>query len=1026
MVASPEQDPAALRRAIESARAGASVDVDASPTTASLLAALRRGPDPAGALLRAGNLGDDALLALVRHPAAVALLHQGSYPARLLNLTPAGLDVPSQQVSDGSNPGVGALRDELRALAERSCAAEAIGELRTREYLRIARLEIDDAPLELVGGALSDLAAACTDFALAQVAPHLHDQVVVFGMGKLGGNELNFLSDIDLLFCHDDALIPAGADGFRPRAKLFDALRQVVRLLEGEGVWRPVFRVDLRLRPFGTRGPLSLSRAALLDYYERHGRPWERQMWLRARPIAGARELGRTVLRGLEPFVWRRALSPAVFQEIEAMMRRARRDADRGLDEAWCDLKYGAGGIREVEFFVQGLQLLNGGRNPNLRAPGTLEALDRLLAAGLVSDREHRELTEAYRWLRRVEHRVQLVEGRQTHAVAADPEARAQLALRLIRPAEAPRNIEAARSEFEATADGVFERVQAVTAQLMGPDEGEASNASTRGPVEIVRDPTAPPAALEQAFAKLGLFDPAEAAGVLASLRADANSAFRAAGEAAVGADRLLRACLDAPDPDAALRRLAEFSSRRPAHYAAWRFLAAPEHEATVRLVAELFSSSEQLSRGLVGFPGPAGRAGDEALSPLVEIATGDPLVPAQIQASVDAVVALGLEEGELDRALLMNQYRQLTRIALQDIARRPAPATIGVAVSTLAEATLGAVLRDHARQFERAHPEGPAFSLCVVGLGKLGMRSMDYGSDLDLVFVFEPAGGAAVQAQDAAVRVTRSLRRRLENRAHGGRLFEVDMRLRPSGRQGLLVSSLESFARYHDGNLPTWERLASLRMRPVVEVGFGPGAAPLAETGVVSRRIEREIRPRSVWSVARDDAEIAADVRALKSRIEEELSRETRKPEAVAPDAARYNAKTGAGGALELELLVAALQLRAGLDADPDHAVRSRDIWRAMDGLTERGVLTPEEHRSLDAAYVFLRRLLNRLRTTAVGGREDPELFAGNSPRLAPLARRMGLEGVDALLARFLEHRSVVRAAFDRHLALPNGPPCN
>jgi len=1013
-------------------------------SVATFEATIACGPDPLGAALRAETLRDDALAALASEHAAPLrrLLHQGSYPARLLNAWPPAIGAlcgRTPRLRDAAPAAIegpptrAELVDEFETAIAKGRAADVIAQVRTREYLRIAALEIADAPLEVVGGALSDLAAACTHAALLAVDPGLAEDLVVFGMGKLGGGELNFLSDIDLLFAHRDELIPAGADGFRPRARLFDALRKVVKLLEGEGVWRPLFRVDLRLRPFGTRGPLSLSETALLDYYERHGRAWERQMWLRAHPIAGNEELGQRILDRLDPFVYRRTLSPAVFAEIEDMMSRARRETARGLhDDGGDDLKYGPGGIRDVEFFVQGLQLLNGGKNPAVRATDTLGGLDRLLAQGLLADREHAALTAAYRWLRRVEHRVQLVEGQQTHTVPGPLEARRALAARLAAPNTAVSEAEADAllGTFDAVLSEHLGRVRNIVATMSRSDgtDAEASgfldvvDAPQRAAAKVVLDPTSPRPALESAFSTLGLFDPAEAAGMLQSLRGDARSAFSATDDALRGANRLLMACLDAPDPDSALRRLSEFSSRRPAHYAAWRFLAAPENDAIVRLVAELFASSEALCRGLVGFPGPHGRAGDEALSMLVDARQSRLPDPASLSAIITAFSVSGVHGDDLDRALLIHKHRELTRIALHDLAKRPGPAKIGAAISAVATATLRALAEDLAREYAttaRDQPQPPSFRLCVVGLGKFGMESMDYGSDLDVVFVFDPIDTPAVAVQSDAVRVTRSLQRRLEDRRLGARLFEVDTRLRPSGRQGLLVSSLESFRRYHDGSLPTWERLAALRMRPVVEVGFGPAAHSDRPMRSIGDEIEREIRTRSVWPDEDGAYEgIAADVRALKSRIEAELSRETRRSTRPAGRDARYNAKSGVGGALELELLVSTLQLRAGRTEPSNDGLRGRDIWRALDALHDGGWLDGIEHAALVEAYGFLRRMLNRLRMTATAGSDDPDLFAGNSPRLAPLARRMGFEDVDVLLTRFLEHRSAVRAAFDRHLS--------
>jgi glutamate-ammonia-ligase adenylyltransferase len=276
----------------------------------------------------------------------------------------------------------------------------------------------------------------------------------------------------------------------------------------------------------------------------------------------------------------------------------------------------------------------------------------------------------------------------------------------------------------------------------------------------------------------------------------------------------------------------------------------------------------------------------------------------------------------------------------------------------------------------------------------------MDYGSDLDLMFVFEPDPHVeATAVLDHAQRVSRRLIARLEDRAHGLRLYEVDMRLRPSGRQGLLVSSLAGFRSYHSRPLEVWERLALIRLRGVAELRFGPDGDTAAQPGSLCATVIDEVIASSVWTPT-DPVEIASKTRDLKQRIEQELARETRD---------QWDVKTGVGGTLELELLVAALQLQ--------HDVRARDIPTALERLRELGVLGAAERAELDAAYQFERLLLNRLRMTRASGWGESDRLTLNSPRLTALARRMGVADRDALVATLEQQRAVVRAAFDRHL---------
>ncbi|MEX1369469.1 MAG: hypothetical protein AB1Z98_40455, partial [Nannocystaceae bacterium] len=654
------------------------------------LRSLLSGPEPDDALLRAEGL-PSSMLEGPGSARVARLLHEGSYPARLLALHP-----PARQVlldrANAPSPAV-ALRDQLE---QDVSLDDALGRVRTEQYLRLAAREVEGAPLEEVGGDLSALVAAALQILLEQL--ELDEHVVVFGMGKLGGLELNFLSDIDLIFVHDDAV---GADDPNPRRRVVDLhqrLRTLVRHLEGQGRWRPLFRVDLRLRPFGTRGPLSTSVTATEAYYERHGRAWERQVWLRARPLAGRLDLGQLLLRRLTPFVYRRSVGPEIFGEIADMMRMARREATHiGGDEQDVDIKLDTGGIREVEFTVQALQLLHGGRNPAVRSTGTLPALDRLLAAGLVSDREHRDLAKAYRWLRRVEHRVQLADGQQTHRVPGDARARERLARRL--------NDEGTAERLTHTMHRHRRQVRAIALTIAGDEDSADSDDPRAHDIAVVLDEGAPRDDRCTALERLGVHDVSEAEARLEHLRTRPDGAFAARGAARRGAENLLRACLDSADPDAALGRLVELAAGRPAHYGIWRAFAEPSPVGTdlLRLTAELLGASEPLSRGLIGFPpGRPTEPGRSAARPdfllgLLERAS-EPTLPDLHTLATDMARQPADPRG-LDATLLHFKHEQLVRIGLHDLGRRPDPLRVGRAVSNVADLVLRMLLRDLAAE---------------------------------------------------------------------------------------------------------------------------------------------------------------------------------------------------------------------------------------------------------------------------------------------------------------------------------------
>ena len=993
-------DPSLRERLEALHRAEASTALNGAPAPLrDALEALRDGPCPTEATARALGL-PDSVSADGFTPALAQLLHQGSYPARLLTIHPEALDVLA--LDPVPLPDRDALLTTIESEAATFGLAQALGRTRTRMYLQLCRAEIEGAPLEAVGGALSDLAEACIEAALR--AHDLHERVAVFGMGKLGGRELNFLSDIDLVFVHDDT-VGSGPAGRRDTVALHDGLRKVVRLLEGEGPYRPLFRVDLRLRPFGSRGALSLSSSATEAYYERHGRAWERQVWLRARHVGGNPTLSESLLWFLRPFVFRRSVTPAIFDEIAAMMHRARRRGRPG--QRAVDLKLDEGGIRTVEFSVQALQLLHGGRDPNLRTTNTLSALDRAFAAGLLSDREHRDLERTYRMLRRIEHRLQLTDGAHTHTLPEAPEALTLLARRLAAPKGPYPDDAAAFVEAVSLARQVASSVAASIAPPLAP-EGVDPRAPDR---DAVLDLGAPTEVRLAALERLGVRDPDEVEALLQHLGSRSDGAWVSRGTSRQGFEVLLVACLDSADPDGAIARLVEFASHRPAHYAVWRFLADPglQERDVVRLLGELFGTSAALSRGLVGLALTSDAAEDDSIGLLMGASLAK--LPDPRSLALDAE-RLPPDPRGFDATIRRFMESQRVAIALFDLGQQPDALDVGQALSSLADLCVRQVLREVVAE-AGSRPSAHGLRLGVFAAGKYGSSAMDYGSDLDLIFVFD---GPASQRE--AIRLGQRLLARLTERHYGIRLYEVDMRLRPSGRQGLLVSSLEGFSRYHAKPLPAWERLALLPLRPIAEAVVDPRhMPPLAPADASGDAMAaglpgplcaavQQVVAGTLTQPVRHEA-LAKDVRGLKRRIEAEIARESR-------DGTVRNAKSGVGASLELELLCGALclELPSTRETPPP-----RGVIAQLDALEAAEALVPGQASALRAAYRFQRRFINRLRMSPPAAGLDPDRFAQNSPRLRTLARRMGLTGRDDLLARFEASTQAVRTAFDQHL---------
>ncbi|MFK7988748.1 MAG: bifunctional [glutamate--ammonia ligase]-adenylyl-L-tyrosine phosphorylase/[glutamate--ammonia-ligase] adenylyltransferase [Sandaracinaceae bacterium] len=860
----------------------------------------------------------------------------------------------------------------------------ALRRFRHRAVVRIALREIGRwADVQETSREMAQLAAVTVDAALAS-ARRVEEAryggtdvpLTVLGMGKLGGRELNLGSDVDLLFFYAE-------EGETRETSVHDLFSRVVRRtsrLLGEVTEDGFcFRVDLRLRPEGSRGPLVNSLASAERYYESWGRSWERAALLRASPIAGDLMFGREVLSALRPFVYRRAVDPGVAVAMHEMLLRSRRELK--VDEAR-DVKLGRGGIREAEFFVQSLQLIWGGRDPSLQIPSTLEALERLRAAALVSDREAAQLESAWALLRRVEHRIHVWTGYQTHALPPEGEEREAFAASL--------GFDDAQT-LTRTLYAAREEVAALFGSLL-PEASEKDRAW-----DGLCDQVAAGADLEslsaELDARLPVRDAFEAASHLARLGRRANSPIGpVAWERRPELGRLLlREVADAHDPQNALRFLADFFGRLGANGPYERRLLA-DARLTRRLVG-LFGASGTLAAALIGHP--------EDLDLLMGL---HPPVDDEV-AAAHAALLEGLDE-DPDPEALVGDLRRLKReftlrIGLAHVAREITFVAAASHLSALAEGQVEVALEAARRWGERRW--GRACSgMIVAALGKLGGRELGFGADLDLVFLYgrdgetEPTSkGTSVTHGELFARVAARTMKLLREPDREGPGFEMDTRLRPSGSKGTLVVSLSAFDAYHAKRAAPWERQALIRARPIAgpedvreaaatrfaQLAYGAGPPPVDE------------------------------MVALRARFQTELAAET-------PD--RYHPKLGFGGLWDVELLVQWQQMRHG----EDPLVRSPSTGRALRALVAKGVLAGVEGATLEAAYTFFRAVEQSLKLFE---EHRPPLLEPHGRTGTHVARALGLRARDGqspnavLDATYRHHAEAVRARFEAHL-LPVG----
>ena len=956
---------------------------------AHLLAAAAAGPDPEGAPTRIARFCDaagDALASLVTDDDSTGLLlalaSQSPYLTAPLIRDPARLQTLARDPFLRREKDAATMRAELAAIldgpegGDRRDLAAGLREYRNREYLRLGARELGWGAQIEVARELGHLADVTLDAALARLhrelaarhgEPRTADgrpcRFVVFGMGKLGGEELNFSSDIDLLYLYETDAGAAGVLSLHEFfARLCERLTRAIADVTDDGY---VFRVDLRLRPEGTRGPVCNSLGAAERYYESFGRPWERQAWVKARAVAGDLSLGAEAEAMLAPFVWPRSSGAEVIRAVHELMARMR--SERATEH---DVKLGPGGIREVEFFTQALQLVHGGRNPSLRERGTLRALDRLRTAGIVSEREHRALADAYLFLRRVEHRLQLAEGRQTHAL---PEDTTLLAKRL---GFADRD--AFTQSLAATRGGV----SAIFATLGAPESPP--------PPAIVAllDPSSARAELVAALAALGFRNAEASADEMELLRAKPQSPFSPAHGGAV-ARVLLEEASASPDPDLALRRLNDLVGRRGAGATIWRLVA--EHRPLGRLLVTLFGSSEFLGKTLIAHP--------ELVEQMLSAASSTRV---RSREAIDELVAHaqdGLaaddEEGRLN-ALRRVRNEEMLRVGLFDVGGELTPAEVSAQLTDLADATLEAALAVVAPATFRKWGT-PSASLVVLGLGKLGGRELTYSSDLDVVFVYsdegQAQGGRAVGNFEVLSRLAQRLIHALSSYLDEGRLYEVDTRLRPSGQKGALVSSLAGFRAYHAKEAALWERQALIKARTV------------AGDRALGAEIERLAEAHVYREGSDDAAAMAAEIGRLRARMEKEIAQET---------AHQFNIKTGRGGLVDVEFLAQYLQLVHGPRLP---SLRRRATADALAALEAEGILRGDDARALAESYAFLRRLENRLRI--VKDRSIQQI-TDRADELGTLARRLGYHGDGAgarLLGDYRAHTERIRALYARFL---------
>ncbi len=907
--------------------------------------------DPLAAVLRNGD----------RLPLIAALLGGSEFLPERAARRPEIFDALFLEGGVLKRPAAGEIGREALEAADR-CATEeelksALRRLKHREMTRIAAWDLAGlSPLGEVTQDLSALAEAALDAAVRFARKALSAKAgepqavfpdgtrrpyrfVVLGMGKLGGLELNFSSDVDLIYLYETDPGEAG-DGSQPLSphpyfvRVGEMVTRIISEATEDGF---VFRVDMRLRPEGSRGELATSLRAAEIYYESWGQTWERAALIKARPVAGDRSLGEEFLRSIVPFVFRKYMDFTSIEEIKEMKDRINRAAVRGR-KGERDLKLGAGGVREIEFFVQAHQLIYGGKEPSLRFRGTVETLEALSRLRIVSEREREELAGSYVFLRRLEHRIQAHRERQTHVLPQGEDDLRRLARAM--GLEDPR---ALRAELDLHSDVV----RRIYDRLFGKARGSAPS-GVPAEVQALFLPGPIPGDAAEALSRMG-FQDAEAARRNLEVLRDGPPHVRISQRARQYlyriAPEILHRAAKSPDPDMALAHTERFLSAIGARTMFYALLF--EKPKVLEALVRLFGSSRYLSGFLLRHPERLDTFLRNDLSVLFKSKTD-----LRMQLASELEACDGFEE-ELD-ALRRFKHLETLRIGIHDMGGVLSLEEGMVQLSALAEVLLTHALVLARRAVRRRFgapidaDTGKEASFSILGMGKLGAEELSYHSDLDIIFLYSVAGESApepsgqeefrkITNHEYFAKVAQRLISILTTSTREGHVYRLDTRLRPSGNAGPLVSSLEAFQRYHEGSAQLWERQALLRCR------FVAGDRVLGKK--VEEMAKRFIHGRPLPPNA------AEEIHRLRMRMEVELGRESED---------RLNLKVGRGGVVDVEFAVQYLQLLHG-GAVP--SVRARGTLRALYELQRAGIVTLDQYKVLDGGYRFLRSLDVRLR---------------------------------------------------------------
>ena len=940
--------------------------------------------------------GDEALAAQVNEPAVRDLLlgvaDHSPFLWHLARLRPARL---SRLLSENPKAAfarvLATMAEACRKAPSEAEAMEALRHAKQEAALLIALADLGGVwDVIDVTAALSEFADAAVSNALSFLLRMAHDDgklilpnrdepelgcgVVVLAMGKHGARELNYSSDIDLIVFFDpaSAAIAEGQDAAPIFVRMTRTLAKMLQERTGDGY---VLRVDLRLRPDPGSTAVAISLPAAFSYYEMLGQNWERAALIKARPVAGDKPLGEQFLKDLAPFIWRKYFDYAAIADIHAMKRQIH--AVRGHAEvavAGHDVKLGRGGIREVEFFVQTQQLIFGGRRLQLRGSRTLDMLIELQRDGWVTQDAVDDLTEAYKYLRSIEHRIQMVADEQTQRLPSDTDVLTSFAkfcgyARL--------------SSFEKELTRQLTNVERHYARLFEDAPGLDSGAGSLVFTGVTDDPET-----LETLGKLGFQDAPMAAETIRGWHFGRRPAVQSARTREVLTElvpALLESFSGSGDPDAALAAFDAALMRMPAAVELFSILKA--NKSVRDLFGDILGGAPRLARVVSSRP----HVLDAAIDPAnLQASADEPSYRARAASILDLSKST---EDFLDNIRDMAQ-EEMFLIGVRTLSGILDPLQAGQAYSALAAAILDVCLRHVETAFAQEYGHVPNGRCIVLGMGKFGSREMTASSDLDIVLLYdfdeanpESDGPRKLHAVQYYTRLTQRLVSALTVATRRGRLYDVDMRLRPSGGKGPVATQFRSFLTYQREEAETWEHMALTRARVV------------AGEGSMTRDVEASIT--DVLRTRREASALAKSVREMRALIAQEKS-----------DSDPWDLKLAAGGIIDVEFLAQYLVLLHSKDHPQLHEV---DCALVLQRAGEVGVLDPADADLLVSAHRLYSTVTQMMRLTVEGAFDPKTIAKGVLRRIAAAADCPDFVRLERQLT---ELRQSVRALFNRLLA--------